>query len=249
MPGDAPPAQTLDELVLRLGSAPLLHQSGDRFSYGYSTTVLGAVIERATGMTLDRFFKQRIFGPLEMPDTGFFVDDRHLPRLVTNYTATAEGAQPVETAPDSEYRDRQRLRDGGGALAGTARDYLHFAEMIANRGTWRGRRLLEASSVDAMLVPRLRTGGTGIEDTAFGYGFAIGDAASEAAGGLPVGAVSWAGSGNTYFFADPAHRAVALFMTNLLTPPAFTGRTETIRVLVNRAALRLIRRQARSLRP
>jgi len=240
-PGDAPPARNLDELVARLGKAPLLHQPGARFSYGYSTTVLGAVIERVSGMRLDRFLRERIFVPLAIRDTSFYVDDARLGRFVTNYTATATGIAPIETAEASEYRDQRRLLDGGGALAGTARDYLHFAEMIANRGTWHGRRLLRRATIDEMTKPRLRTGGTGLENTWFGFGFAIGDAKSEAMGGLPRGALSWAGSGNTYFFADPAHRMVALFMTNELTPAGFTGRTETFRTLVDRTALQLRR--------
>lgn len=240
-PGDAPPARNLDELVARLGKAPLLHQPGARFSYGYSTTVLGAVIERVSGMRLDRFLRERIFVPLAMRDTSFYVDDARLGRFVAHYTATATGIAPIETAEASEYRDQRRLLDGGGALAGTARDYLHFAEMIANRGTWHGRRLLRRATIDEMTKPRLRTGGTGLEDTWFGFGFAIGDARSEAMDGLPRGALSWAGSGNTYFFADPAHRMVALFMTNELTPASFTGRTETFRTLVDRTALQLRR--------
>lgn len=240
--GDAKAASGLDQLVERLGKAPLLHQPGERFSYSYSTTMLGAIVERASGQSLDAFLKQRIFDPLDMRDTGFVVSDAQLPRLVTNYAATKDGMAVAETAQASEYRDPQRLRDGGGALAGTMRDYLHFAEMIANDGTWHGQHLLKAETVQAMTTPQLRTGGTGLEDTAFGLGFAVGDAASEAIGGLPVGAASWAGSGNTYFFADPAYHAVAVIMTNELTPPGFTDRTDDLRHALNVAAVKLMKR-------
>lgn len=237
-PGDAPPARDLAQLVDRLGNAPLLHQPGDRFSYGYSTTMLGAVIERASGESLDVFLKRHIFDPLDMPDTGFVVSDAQLPRFVTLYTATADGIAPVETAAASEYRDPARLRDGGGALAGTARDYLHFAEMLANGGIWHGHRLLSSATVTEMMQPHLPTGGKGLEDTQFGYGFAIGDAHSQAIGGLPVGTASWSGSGNTYFFVDPRRHMVALLMTNEL---ASGERTETLRKAIDRAALRLRR--------
>ncbi|PZQ52948.1 MAG: serine hydrolase [Novosphingobium pentaromativorans] len=237
-----PPAATLDELVARLGKAPLLHQPGARFSYGFSTTVLGAVIERVSGESLDAFLKSRILSPLEMKDTAFVVSDAQAPRLVTGYAATAAGLRAVDRPEKSEYRDPARLRDGGGALAGTLEDYRHFAEMLAGRGVWHGRRLLRAETVEALFTPRLRTGGGEHLDAPFGYGLAIGDAGTEARGGLPVGAGSWSGSANTYFFADPAHDVVAILMTNELTPGPFEARTWKLREALNRAALAAMKR-------
>ncbi len=237
-----PPAATLDELLARLGKAPLLHQPGARFSYGFSTTVLGAVIERVSGESLDAFLKARILSPLEMKDTAFVVSDAQAPRLVTGYAATAAGLRAVDRPEASEYRDPARLRDGGGALAGTLEDYRHFAEMLAGRGVWHGRRLLRAETVDALFTPRLRTGGGEHLDAPFGYGLAIGDTGTEARGGLPVGAGSWSGSANTYFFADPAHDVVAILMTNELTPGPFEARTWKLREALNRAALAAVRR-------
>nr|WP_314467912.1 serine hydrolase domain-containing protein [uncultured Novosphingobium sp.] len=237
-----PPAATLDALIARLGKAPLLHQPGERFSYGFSTTVLGAVIERVSGESLDAFLQSQIFGPLEMKDTTFVVSDAQAPRLVTGYVASAEGLRPVDRQETSEYRDPTRLRDGGGALAGTLEDYRHFAEMLANRGTWRGRRLLRPETVDAMFTPRLRTGGGEHLDAGFGLGLAIGDAGTEARGGLPVGAGSWSGSANTYFFVDPAHAVVAILMTNELTPGTFEARTWKLREALDRATLAVVQR-------
>ncbi|WP_448661955.1 serine hydrolase domain-containing protein [Sphingomonas sp. CJ20] len=239
--GDAPPAETLDALVARLGEAPLLHQPGARFSYGYSTTVLGAVIERVAAMPLEDFLARRVFQPLDMRDTAFVVDSARLDRFGTLYTATQAGIAPVETAAASEYRDTTRLRDGGGALVATLRDYAHFAAMLANGGQWRGRRILRPETVQAMLTTRLRTGGTGVEDTGFGYGFAIGDAHSESIGGPPAGTASWAGSGNSYFVVDPASGTSIVLMTSVLTPPPFDARKEALRMLANRALLALSR--------
>ena len=121
-PEDGPPARSLDELVRRIGKAPLLHQPGEQFAYSYSTTVLGAVIERVSGQSLDAFLQKRIFGPLGMTDTGFFVSDADLDRFVTNYMMTPEGLREIESPETSDYRDHSRLLDGGGAIAGTARD-------------------------------------------------------------------------------------------------------------------------------
>lgn len=236
-PGDAPPAATMDELIARLAAAPLLHQPGERFSYSNSTGVLGVVVERASGMSIDRFFKERIFEPLDMRDTTFVVSDAQLARFVTNYTASSGGMTPAETAETSEYRDPARMFDGGGALAGTAQDYLHFAQMLANRGEWHGRRLLRAESVDAMFTPLLETGGQAHENVMFGLGLGIGDAASEAIGGMPAGAGGWSGSANTYFFADPRRNLVALLMTNELIGGEFAERTVKIRTLLDRAAV------------
>ena len=146
-PQDGPPARTLDELVARIGKAPLLHQPGDRFAYSYSTTMLGAIAERATGKRLDQALRRMIFDPLAMTDTGFFVEDADLPRLVTNYAALPGGLMPIETPETSEYRDRARLLDGGGALAGTTADYLNFCRMLVDGGVFQGRRLLAEDSV------------------------------------------------------------------------------------------------------
>lgn len=215
-PGDGPPARTLDELVARLGAAPMLHQPGETFAYSYSTTVLGAIIERVSGERLDRYLETHLFAPLQMEDTGFFVSDKNLPRFTTLYAESDKGLTVVEKPETSDYRDRDRLLDGGGAIAGTAEDYLRFAQMLANDGTLDGVRILTKASVDEMFMPRTPIDGLGGEPGMFGFGLSIGDAASAARGGLPEGAGSWAGSGNTYFFVDRAHGGVALVMTQVL---------------------------------
>jgi CubicO group peptidase (beta-lactamase class C family) len=224
-PQDGPPARSLDELVARIGRAPLLHQPGEQFAYSYSTTVLGAVIERVSGKRLDAFLEERVFRPLAMKDTGFFVSDAQLPRFVTNYQMTEKGLREIESPEASDYRDRSRLLDGGGALAASADDYLRFARMLARGGELDGVRLLSRESVAALFEPRVRIAGLGT-DLQFGYGFAIGNAASEASGDMPAGAVGWSGSGNTFFWIWPSTGDVVVFMTQVITPPPFnaTGR-------------------------
>jgi CubicO group peptidase (beta-lactamase class C family) len=231
MPGDGAPARSLDELVARIGKAPLLHQPGETFAYSYSTTMLGAVIERVSGERLDRYLDRAIFKPLGMKDTGFLVSDARLPRFTTLH---GPGMVAVEQPETSDYRDPDRLLDGGGAIAGTADDYLRFVRMLADGGTLNGRRLLSEKSVDLLFVPRVTTAGTGQQAMQFGYGFSIGDAASEAAGVQPAGTASWSGSGGTYFFVDRRRKAVALLMTHVL------GSSGTVRASVNRAATALI---------
>ncbi|MCJ1960653.1 serine hydrolase domain-containing protein [Novosphingobium mangrovi (ex Hu et al. 2023)] len=238
----AEPAHDLGELVARLGTAPLLHQPGEPFSYGFSTTVLGAVIEKVSGQSLDAYLKAHIFAPLQMTDTTFVVSDAQARRLVTGYRASPGGLVAVDAPATSEYRDPKRLRDGGGALAGTLEDYRHFAEMLAHKGVWQGKRVLSEASVNLIFSPRLRTGGGEHLDSPFGLGLAIGDAGTEARGGLPIGAGSWSGSANTYFFVDPLHDIVAILMTNELTPGPFEARTWRLREAINRAALAVAER-------
>lgn len=235
---DGPPARSLDELVSRIGKAPLLHQPGEKFAYSYSTTMLGAIVERATQQKLDSALQAMIFDPLDMVDTRFFVEDADLSRLVTNYAGLPAGLMPIETAATSEYRNHARLLDGGGALAGTTGDYLNFCRMLVDGGAFKGRRLLSADSIREMMVPRVKTDMPPVS-IPFGYGFALGDAATEAAGVQPAGTASWGGSASTYFFVDPKARATTLLMTHILVPPPMETGT-TLRRLVNRAALDLI---------
>ncbi len=240
LPEDGPPARSLDQLVERIGKAPLLHQPGPPFHYSYSTTVLGAVIQRVTGKTLDQALGEMLFTPLGMTDTGFFISDTQLPRFTTLYTANETGIAPMEAPATSDYRDRTRLLDGGGAIAATANDYLRFARMLADGGTLDGKTYLSAADVDSMFTPRVTIAGLGTQTTPFGYGFALGDSASDATHQLPLGAASWSGSGNTYFYVDPKRHIVALLMTHELTAGATAERTATFRALLNRAAERIL---------
>jgi CubicO group peptidase (beta-lactamase class C family) len=239
-PTDAAPAPDLAELVRRLGRAPLLHQPGTHFAYSYSTTVLGAVIERVTGERLDVALRRLIFAPLGMRDAGFFITDATLNRFVTNYVATPKGLQAIEMPAQSDYRNASRLLDAGGAIAGTADDYYRFARMIAGGGGIDGRRVLSRASLEDALAPRLTVEGMGPRTFQFGYGFQRGDAASEAAGQLPNGAVGWSGSGNTYFWVAPETSGIVVFMTQVLTPPGFEALSTRLREAVTGPALKII---------
>lgn len=223
LPTDAPAAPTLEELVHRLAHAPLLHQPGQQFDYSYSTTVLGYVVERASGLSLDRFLQGRLFEPLRMRHTGFFVQGSALDHFVTNYLWTGTELHAIETRETTDYRDPHRLLDGGGALAGTADDYLRFGQMLANGGQLDGVRILKPETVALMMQDHLpaSAGGRGMLPGArfeFGYGFAIGNASTAREGLFPEGAVGWDGSGNTFFWVDPGRKLVTVFMTQVIAP-------------------------------
>jgi CubicO group peptidase (beta-lactamase class C family) len=223
LPTDAPAAPTLEELVQRLARAPLLHQPGEQFDYSYSTTVLGYVIEKISGLSLDRFLQQRLLGPLRMAHTGFFVEDGALDHFVTDYLWTGTELKPIETRDTTDYRDPRRLLDGGGALAATAGDYLRFAQMLANGGELDGVRILRPQTVASMFQDHLPESahGKGLPPGLrfqFGYGFAVGNSSSASQGWLPDGAVGWDGSGNTFFWVDPGRKLVTVFMTQVIAP-------------------------------
>ncbi|MCP5144388.1 MAG: beta-lactamase family protein [Gammaproteobacteria bacterium] len=231
-PEDGEPAHSLNELVGRIGRAPLLHQPGTRFAYSYSTTVLGAVIESVTGQPLDRALDEMVLGPLEMSDTGFFVEDSRLDRFMHNYALGDSGLIDIETPQQSDYRDRGRLLDGGGAIVGSAGDYLRFAQMLANGGELNGVRLLAEATVDQMLSPQV-TADSGGTPMAFGFGFAVGSKALGELGQSPADTAGWSGSGNTFFWVNRARREAMVFMTQVLATPPHTATINRLRAMVN----------------
>jgi CubicO group peptidase (beta-lactamase class C family) len=237
---DGAPARSLDELVQRIGAAPLLHQPGSGFHYSYSTTVLGAVIERVTGERLDTALRRMLFDPLGMDSAGFVIDDDRLSRFTTLYTAVPGGIASVETLEDSDYRDPARLLDSGGAMVSTVGDYLRFARMLANGGELEGRRYLSEAGVEEMFKPHIMIPGPDSRSTGFGYGFLLGDAASEERGRQPQGTVGWSGSGNTFFFINPDTGMIGLFMTHVLTPPGNADRAAAFRQIMVLAAARAL---------
>ena len=215
---DGAPARSLDELMERLAAAPLLYQPGEKFAYSYSTTVLGAIIEKATGQRLDHFLTKRIFEPLGMESTSFFISDDDIERFATNYVMTKDGLRVIESPETSDYRDLDRLLDGGGALAGTAEDYMRFALMLANGGELNGVRLLSNDAIAQMFHPHARVtlGETAFD---FGYGFRLGDSTSETLSQLPDGAFGWSGSATTFFWVYSNSGDAIVFMTQVIFPP------------------------------
>jgi CubicO group peptidase (beta-lactamase class C family) len=234
LPTDGEPAKDLAQLTERLAKAPLLSEPGERFTYSYSTTVLGRIVEVVSGQPLDVFLKSQLFQPLGMKDTSFHVLGADLERFVTNYLATPNGAVMIENSDNTDYKDLTRLLDGGGALAATAEDYLAFATMLANKGVYKGKRILSESSINAMFVPRIKIEGLGPQQTTdFGYGFAIGSTDSEAKEYMPDGTYGWAGSGNTIFWVNPETHSLVLFMTQVIVPPNLAEQMPLRRYLIN----------------
>jgi len=233
--GDAPAAKSLSELIDRIANAPLLHQPGEYFAYSYSTTVLGHIIEKVSGETLDEFLEKNIFEPLAMHNSGFFVKGERLDRFVTHYVMSAEGLRAIETPENTDYKDDNRLLDGGGAMAGTGEDYLKFATMLANGGELNGVRILSRDSVMSMFEPQIKTQDIDfLSGINFGLGFALGDSSTEELGLRPARTFGWAGSANTNFWVDPDKGFAMVLMTQVIMSPDVVKKTK-LRKIVNDA--------------
>jgi CubicO group peptidase (beta-lactamase class C family) len=203
---------TLANFVSTLARLPLAHQPGEVHEYGWSVDVLGRVIEVASGEPLDQFLQNRIFTPLHMVDTGFYVPEEKLGRLVDSPMPERPRIWDVTTPA--------KLFSGGGGLVSTAPDYLRFCQMLLNGGELDGVRVLSAQAVKAMTTNALPSdirifGGDEVgarAGTTFGLGFAI--RVDPVQSWIPgaVGSFSWAGFWGTYFWIDPAEKLIGIQM-------------------------------------
>jgi len=206
------PDERLADYIPRLASTPLEFQPGTRWMYSPSDgfDVLARIVEITSGMPLDRFLKQRIFDPLDMPDTSHYPTDAQMPRLVTAYQKTAAGLKKNE---NSLSMSSKVYFAGGGGLVSTIDDYSHFAQMLANGGELNGRRLLSPRTVKLMSsvhIPYTLPGRTLGE----GYGLSVRVMQDAIAGNHRVsdGSFGWSGAYGTHFWIDPKEEIVAVMM-------------------------------------
>jgi CubicO group peptidase (beta-lactamase class C family) len=205
--------ETLADYIPRLGSTALEFQPGSRWTYspGAGFETLGRIIEIASGIPLDRFFRTRIFEPLGMEDIGFWPTDAQLPRVATVYARNANGL--TRSATPNDTMSRNVYFRGSGGLYSTADDYIAFGLMLANGGTLNGKRLLSRKSVEmlsAAHVPDTLPGRPAGE----GYGLGVRVVTNHAARGtlLSDGTYGWTGAQGTHFFVDPKEELVGVLM-------------------------------------
>jgi CubicO group peptidase (beta-lactamase class C family) len=211
---DEPVCTTME----RLATLPFVAQPGEQWVYGYNTDILGCVVERVSGMPLDQFFRTRIFEPLGMTDTHFFLPPEKKSRLVAVYANTEGGT--VMRAPDGargqgHYADGPRKNFAGGAgLVSTARDYTRFLEMIRNGGALGDVRLLSPRTVALMTHNRSGLLHSGPQ---LGWGLAFETTEMVGGNGLdPVGSYGWGGAYGSLYRVDPSGRLVIALMINQL---------------------------------
>jgi CubicO group peptidase (beta-lactamase class C family) len=196
------------EMVTKLGALPLLYQPGTRFEYGRSTDVLGRLVEVVSGQSLGQFFEERIFRPLGMRDTAFFVTPANLARAAQPWQRP--GGPPM--TPRFDVALPPRYESGGGGLVGTAEDYLRFCLMLLNGGEWNGARLLGKKTVEYMTADHLGSIPVSTPGLGFGLGFQVRRDAGIAGMAGSVGEYGWAGNAGTLFWIDPKEQLIALYL-------------------------------------
>lgn len=210
---DEPVCATMDTIA----TLPFVRQPGDAWVYGYATDILGCVVERVSGMSLDEFFRTRITGPLRMTDTHFFVPIPKTDRLVAVYAS--DTSNRVRRAPDGELGQGhyvsgpRRNLSGGAGLVSTARDYARLLQMLLDGGELEGVRILSPASVE--LMTSNQTGSLyPIAGQGFGFGFSILERPGADNTLMPVGSYGWGGAYGSQYRIDPSERVVVVLMLN-----------------------------------
>lgn len=232
--------ELMRDTVARMASLPFAAHPGERFVYGYNTDILGAVIERVSGQSLDAFLRETILDPLGMDDTHFYLPPDKTGRLATVYSATDNGleraAEPGLGIGQGHYVKGPRVSFSGGAgLLSTARDYARFLQMMLNGGSLDGRRVLSRKSVELMTVNHLN----GIPFRAgqgFGLGFSV--VTDLGARGQPgsVGEFGWGGAYHSTYWVDPQEGLVVVYLTQLI-PASGLDEHSKLRALVYQALM------------
>ncbi len=223
--------QTLGDVIPSMGAVPLSFQPGTTWEYspGFGFDTLGHIVELISGMGIDRFFEERIFGPLGMRDTAFKVRQSDLPRLAHVYTRTADGLRTATTGLrflNLQTDANNRYFSGGGGLAGTTEDYARFGMMLAAGGQLGGERVLSRRTVSLMGSNHI--GGISLERSAsdmrgyrFGLGVRVLEDPAQANTQASPGTFGWAGAFGTNSWIDPVEQMVGLMMIQRLPlPPA-----------------------------
>lgn len=215
------PSTTLEEMVEKLAELPLYFEPGSQWRYSSGIDVAGRLIEILSGKMLDVFMQERLFGPLGMTDTSFYISPGKMSRLTNVYQLAADGslqALPRAAAVERYQRESNQLLSGGGGLLSTAADYMKFAQMLANGGELGGTRILGRKTIELLranhLDSRLEMGWPKLN----GHGFGLAVSVLTDLGKSPtvgsVGDYGWDGAASTYFRIDPEEDLVILLMTH-----------------------------------
>lgn len=221
----------LDAFIDKLATLPLRFEPGTRYHYSVATDVLGALVERLSGQTLEKFFQARIFDPLDMHDSFFNVPESKVARLAGGHLWNAE-RQLMEPMPAGLLPPPSgvTLFSGGGGLISTARDYWRFCEMLRQGGSLDGVRILGPKTVQAMtmarLTPEVRNNGATeypashlYPGQSFGLGAGVITDPAQAQVISSKGEYSWGGIANTKFWIDPEEDLIVVFMSQVMGTP------------------------------
>ena len=208
---------TLKEMVTRLGAIPLRQQPGTTWHYSVAVDVQGYLVEVLSGMAFDDFLDERLFGPLGMDDTDFYVPAEKVDRFAQIYTYDPEGnLAPSEMFGGlNGYFEDPAFKSGGGGLVSSTMDYLKFTQMLANGGEFNGERILAPLTIELMRRNQLPRGLPdnilGAPGTVFGLDFAVITDPVEAES-YSVGEYYWGGAAGTWFWLDPVEDLIMVGM-------------------------------------
>jgi CubicO group peptidase (beta-lactamase class C family) len=218
--------QTLAEFVTKISKLPLAHQPGRVWEYGMSTDVLGRIVEVVSGMPFDRFLDERIFKPLKMTDTAFYLSPSQIARMAEFQVDPGTGKRPQMGEAADMTKEKVKWFSGGGGLLSTASDYARFCQMLTNGGELDGVRLLSPKTLAVMTSDQIPPGASRVGELAvtqdlnplpeigqsFGLGFAVRTDLGHSPVSGSVGDYFWAGAGGTYFWIDPQEKLYAVLM-------------------------------------
>jgi CubicO group peptidase (beta-lactamase class C family) len=198
---------TLPQFISNIARVALMEDPGTRFRYSEGTTVLGRLVEIWSGQPLDRFLEERVFGPLRMVDTGFWVRPEQRDRLTTVYSpAEGGGLNPIEIEA-VPFTEKPALLEGAVGLVATVPDFLRFAQMLLNKGELDGVRILRSTTVETITKNGLADAVLAARGGTMGWGLGNVNVA------LDSGEYGWDGTAGTIFWNDPAHDMVTILMT------------------------------------
>ena len=206
-----------DQWIRRLGTLPLFAQPGQLWMYDTGADILGVLVARASGQSFGDFLAERIFTPLGMKDTGFYVPSDKIGRLVTAYRPRYGSLEVSDDPATGGWSRRPTFEAGDAGLVSTADDYLAFARMLLGDGAYGGRQLLPADAVKAMTTNHLSPAQR--EDSVFflqkgqGWGYGMTVAVEETPSGAPAGAIGWIGGFGSKWQSDPAKKLTAILLT------------------------------------
>jgi len=235
-------APTAQAMIDRVATIPLLHQPGEVWDYSIAVDIQGYLVEKFSGQSLGAFMQERIFAPLGMVDTGFYVSDEKYGRFADVYMPDQQGGFIASDAPGFLFRkDTIAFEGGGHGLVSTMDDYMRFAEMLVNDGTLDGAQILKPETVRLMAENHLPDGvfigenGTG-SNTSTGVGFGLDFGVILETGPeqpFPKGAFMWGGAAGTWFWVDPANDLCFVGMIQHFggTGPGFNGRVDAPRII------------------
>lgn len=210
----------LEELIEKVAKRPLVHEPGEKFTYGFNTDVAGRLVEILSGMSLKDYFQQKIFAPLGMKDTYFYLPPAKANRLVELYALTGTTSK-LSLCPDSVARKfpisgAQTLYLGGAGLVSTAGDYARICQLVLNGGTFNGVRLLSRKTVDLMTRNQIGDAWVVGRNDKFSLGFQIITENSRYGDQATPGSLTWGGAYCSEHTIDPKEELIMLVFTNAL---------------------------------